>query len=164
MSKNLSDTTPDDPVFTAVELQTLEKLNADTRAWIQLVTENQKKKSDHETAAFSVAEVETKIADLDREIKYLINKAKIHKPKPKPEKKEDKPKEGESAGGNATTTEEEKVAEKAADDGEKTIPPTPESAGEAKPAEEMPPPPLEEAPTEDSKSADDAAHKPDDEL
>ena len=102
MSKNLSDSTPDDPVFTAVELQTLEKLNAETRAWITLVTDNQKKKKDHETPAFTIAEAEAKMADLDREIKYLINKAKIHKPKPKkeePKKEEEKvvtppPKEG----------------------------------------------------------------------
>ena len=168
MSKNMSDANPEDPIFTAVELQTLEKLNFDTQAWIDLVSANQKKKADHETPAFTVAEVETKISDLDREIKYLINKAKIHKPKPKKEEK----KEDAAADKNATKDgkAEEKKTENAAED-EKTIPPTPESAGEAKPAEEMPPtpPPAEEPkPAEDGSKTDDTTaddgHKPGDEL
>lgn len=157
MSKNLSDSTPEDPVFTNVELQTLEKLNTETRTWIQLVTDNQKKKKDHETPAFTIAEVETKMADLDREIKYLINKAKIHKPKPKPEK-EEKPKEEPK---NTTAGQEEKV-KKTEEADEKTIPPTPESDKEAKPAEEIPPPPSEASGDENPKDGD--AHKPDDEL
>ena len=171
MSKNVSDSTPDDPVFTAVELQTLEKLNAETRAWIQLVTENQKQKKDHETPAFTTSEVETKMADLDREIKYLINKAKIHKPKPKAEnpKEESKPKEEEAP----------KTEEAGAD--EKTIPPTatPETPTEAKPAEEKPaeeaPPPIEKPTEEKPEKVEEQAgeksdtenpdtHKPDDEL
>ena len=174
MSKNVSDSTPDDPVFTAVELQTLEKLNAETRAWIQLVTDNQKQKKDHETPAFTIAEVEAKMADLDREIKYLINKAKIHKPKPKAEKKEEKPKDEEATKAEESAKEggEEKKKDEPVADDEKTIPPTtPET--EEKPAEGAPPPlekPTEakaESPDEKTKTeaggADDT-HKPDDEL
>jgi len=166
MSKNMSDANPEDPIFTAVELQTLEKLNFDTQAWIDLVSANQKKKADHETPAFTVAEVETKISDLDREIKYLINKAKIHKPKPKKEEKK------EDAAADKNATKDGKAEEKKTEnEDEKTIPPTPESAGEAKPAEEMPPtpPPAEEPkPAEDGSKTDDTAaddgHKPGDEL
>ena len=179
MSKNVSESTPDDPVFTAVELQTLEKLNAETRAWIETVTANQAKKADHETPAFTVAEVEAKMADLDREIKYLINKAKIHKPKPKPKAEKPATEKPTTAEENPSTTEDGKgePAESdkgaAAEDDGKTIPPTAESAGE-KQAES--PPPVEETPststtaeetiaeTDKATGADGEPHKPDDEL
>ena len=173
MSKNVSESTPDDPVFAAVELQTLEKLNAETRAWIETATANQAKKADHETPAFTVAEVEAKMADLDREIKYLINKAKIHKPKPKPKAEKpaaEKPTAEENADGGKEEPAAKEESDKgtAAEDDGKTIPPTAESAGE-KEAES--PPPVEETPTtaeetigETDKAAGGEQHKPDDEL
>jgi len=180
---NLSDSTPDDPVFTAVELQTLEKLNAETRAWITLVTDNQKKKKDHEMPAFTIAEAEAKMADLDREIKYLINKAKIHKPKPKkeePKKEEEKvvtppppAKEGEAPADGAKEGAAEETGS-GAEDG-KTVPPTtPEAEEKTAPTKEEAPtlekPATEEGKPEETKTqsgdagGDGDAHKPDDEL
>ena len=56
-----------------------------------------------EKPKFTVEDVALKLAALDREVKYLINKAKIYRPKPKP-----KPKDGnrtESAAANDTKTE-----------------------------------------------------------
>lgn len=55
-------------------------------------------------------DIELKIAALDREVQYLLNKAKFAKPKPKKEKNTTKPESGK----NATATSET----------ENTIPPT----------------------------------------
>ena len=42
----------------------------------------------HEKPKLLVEDIARKIGELDREVKYLINKAKTFRPKPKPEKKD----------------------------------------------------------------------------
>jgi len=49
--------------------------------WMKLMKEQQKKKLPTDTPAYTVDEVVAKISALDREVKYLINKAKMWQPK-----------------------------------------------------------------------------------
>ncbi|XP_076438402.1 hypoxia up-regulated protein 1-like isoform X8 [Babylonia areolata] len=86
-------TDPEDPMFTPVELTTLEKLINETTAWRDEAVKNQEKLADHENPVLLVEAIGSKIYALEREMKYLINKAKNFRPKPKAEK----------AGDNSTT-------------------------------------------------------------
>lgn len=63
------------------------------------MVKDQKLKKAAEVAAYTVEDVASKISALDREVKYLINKAKMWVPKPK---KTDT-NTTESAGGDETT-------------------------------------------------------------
>jgi len=154
MSKNLSESAPEDPVFTSVELETLAKLNLDTKAWMEAVVDKQKTKADHETAAFTSTEVETKVMDLNREINYLINKAKIHKPKPKPKTEEEKVIPAKEEGGEAKEREgEEKTEEKTSAEMHSDSSTT-----------DSPPPAEEPRKAEPGPEAAKEGHTPDDEL
>ncbi|VDM74750.1 unnamed protein product [Strongylus vulgaris] len=89
-------TTSDDPVFTEVELEVLSKLINTTTEWWEERSAAYEKQEKYEEPVVTAEEVATKIRELDREVKYLLNKMKNFKPKKKVE-----PKEGEKA--NATT-------------------------------------------------------------
>ncbi|CAC5426298.1 HYOU1 [Mytilus coruscus] len=77
----------EDRIFTDVEITTLEKLITDTKKWRDDMVEEQKKTPDSEKPKLLVEDVALKLQALDREVKYLINKAKNFKPKPKPKPK-----------------------------------------------------------------------------
>ncbi|XP_063441737.1 hypoxia up-regulated protein 1-like isoform X3 [Mytilus trossulus] len=74
----------EDRIFTEVEITTLEKLITDTKKWRDDMIEEQKKTPDSEKPKLLVEDIALKLQALDREVKYLINKAKNFKPKPKP--------------------------------------------------------------------------------
>ena len=79
----------DDQVFTEVELQTLKKLIDDTKTWMDTSVEEQNKLPKSQAPKLTVKSVVEKIGALDREVKYLLNKARITPPKKKvSEKKE----------------------------------------------------------------------------
>lgn len=133
----------DDQIFTEVELKTLEKVINETADWKNETVAEQEKRSPTEKPVLLSKEIEAKLSLLDREVNYLLNKAKFAKPKPKP-----KPKDK-----NSTSTESNKTSSA---DSEKVIPPKNETEGveEAKPAEE---PPTEENKNEETETEHKAA-------
>ncbi|XP_072515313.1 hypoxia up-regulated protein 1 [Salminus brasiliensis] len=128
----------DDQIFTEVELKTLEKVINETTDWKNETVAEQEKRSPTEKPVLLSKDLEAKLSLLDREVNYLLNKAKFAKPKPKP-----KPKDK-----NSTSTESNKTS---STDSEKIIPPKNETEGveEAKPAEE---PPTEEIKKEETET------------
>ncbi|XP_066507498.1 hypoxia up-regulated protein 1 isoform X3 [Hoplias malabaricus] len=128
----------DDQIFTEVELKTLEKVINETMGWKNETVAMQEKRSPTEKPVLLSKDIEAKLSLLDREVNYLLNKAKFAKPKPKP-----KPKDK-----NSTSTESNKTS---STDSEKVIPPKDETAEpeDAKPAEE---PPTEESKKEETET------------
>ncbi|NXA42897.1 HYOU1 protein, partial [Eudromia elegans] len=121
-----------DQIFTEVELSTLEKTINETTVWKNETLAEQNKLSPAEKPVLLSKDIELKIAALDREVQYLLNKAKFAKPKPRKEKNATKA----DSGKNATASESED-----------TIPPT-EGRQEDKPEDISPakePPTAEEA-------------------
>lgn len=122
--KNISSMEPEDAMFSAVEIETLEKLINETEDWKKTSVAEQKKIPAHEKPKLVLEDISLKMQALDREVKYLINKAKTWKPKSKPK----------ASKTNKTTSNNDTVPE--ADDiaGEKTedIPAEDETAEEVK--------------------------------
>ncbi|NXA56241.1 HYOU1 protein, partial [Nothocercus julius] len=98
-----------DQIFTEVELSTLEKTINETTVWKNETLAEQNKLSPAEKPVLLSKDIELKIAALDREVQYLLNKAKFAKPKPRKEKNTTKA----DSGKNTTASESED-----------TIPPT----------------------------------------
>uniref|UniRef100_A0A1B6MMN4 Hypoxia up-regulated protein 1 n=1 Tax=Graphocephala atropunctata TaxID=36148 RepID=A0A1B6MMN4_9HEMI len=121
--KNMSEsqvTDPaDPPMFTQVEFDTLGKVINDSQEWLNKMMVDQEKLAPHETPVLTVRSMVEKMSSLDREVKYLVNKAKIWKPKIK---KEEAAKDSSS---NFTASkekeEEEKNTEKSSDGDEQKI-------------------------------------------
>ncbi|NXT54626.1 HYOU1 protein, partial [Pluvianellus socialis] len=131
-----------DQIFTEVELSTLEKAINETMIWKNETLAEQNKLSPTEKPVLLSKDIELKIAALDREVQYLLNKAKFAKPKPKKEKNTTKI----DSGKNATATSET----------ETTIPPT-EGKQEDKPEDISPakePPTAEKVAIEDEPGSD----------
>uniref|UniRef100_A0A8D0CHI2 Hypoxia up-regulated protein 1 n=1 Tax=Scleropages formosus TaxID=113540 RepID=A0A8D0CHI2_SCLFO len=135
----------DDQIFTDVELKTLEKVINETITWKNETVAEQEKRSPTERPVLLSKDIEAKLALLDREVNYLLNKAKFAKPKVKAKAK------------NSTSTENGKANSTEADS-EKVVPPIDEPAaekatevpGEVEPGEK---PPIEES-TETGTNAD----------
>ncbi|XP_043935379.1 hypoxia up-regulated protein 1 [Protopterus annectens] len=115
----------DDQFFTEIELTTLEKVINETTTWKNETVTQQNKLSPTEMPILLSKDIELKLGLLDREVKYLLNKAKFPKPKPKKEK-------------NTTKSESDKNG--ATEDAEKVIPPQEkqDDLDEVKPAKEPP--------------------------
>lgn len=111
----------DDQIFTEVELNMLEKVINETTTWKNETVAEQDKRSAKERPILLSKDIESKLALLDREINYLLNKAKFAKPKAKAK--------------NGTSSEKTSKANTTAE--EKVIPPTEEST-EAKTGPETP--------------------------
>ncbi|XP_040281395.1 hypoxia up-regulated protein 1 isoform X2 [Bufo bufo] len=139
----------DDPIFTEIELNTLEKLINDTWVWKNETLAEQAKLPATEKPILLSKDIEQKLAALDREIQYLLNKAKFSKPKPKPKPKSNTTK---SDNGEKNTTES----------AEKKKESTEEPPSEPEPAKE---PPTEEKvlELEGSEAADSSTQKPSEE-
>uniref|UniRef100_A0A8C1YKQ7 Hypoxia up-regulated protein 1 n=1 Tax=Cyprinus carpio TaxID=7962 RepID=A0A8C1YKQ7_CYPCA len=100
-----------DQIFTEVELKTLERVINETMIWKNETIAEQEKLSPTEKPVLLSKDIEAKRSLLDREVNYLLNKAKFAKPKPK-DKAKDK---------NTTSTENSKA--NSTEDAEKVIPP-----------------------------------------
>ncbi|RVE63495.1 hypothetical protein OJAV_G00136900 [Oryzias javanicus] len=118
----------DDQIFTEVELNMLEKVINETTIWKNKTVAAQEKQSLQEPPVLLSKDIEAKLSLLDREVNYLLNKAKFAKPKAKAKAK------------NSTTTEKSSKANGTAE--ESDTPPTekspdlnPESPEEVQPAE-----------------------------
>lgn len=108
---------PDKDVFTAVEIETLQKAIDETIKWSADEQAAQKKLKKYEPVRLTVKSVTDRMASLDREVKYLVNKLKYWQPKVSPKKVTEKAKNGtisDSAG-------EKETGEEAKNDEEPTI-------------------------------------------
>ncbi|KAG7224627.1 hypothetical protein INR49_011380 [Caranx melampygus] len=103
----------DDQIFTEVELNMLEKVINETMTWKNETVAEQEKRSPKERPILLSKDIESKLALLDREVNYLLNKAKFAKPKAKAKAK------------NSTSSDKSSKANSTAE--EKVIPPTEES-------------------------------------
>nr|XP_016939206.1 hypoxia up-regulated protein 1 [Drosophila suzukii]XP_016939207.1 hypoxia up-regulated protein 1 [Drosophila suzukii]XP_036676745.1 hypoxia up-regulated protein 1 [Drosophila suzukii] len=139
--RNLTkDTNPEKDVFSQVEIEMLEKVITETNVWLKTETAAQKKLAKNADIRLTVKDITDKMSLLDREVKYLVNKIKIWKPKVKPAAEKDKKKEEEvvaSGSGDGTKAEEEAEA-KAEEQQEQ-----PEKE-QQEPVEEITPTPTEE--------------------
>uniref|UniRef100_A0A8C8WQA2 Hypoxia up-regulated protein 1 n=1 Tax=Panthera leo TaxID=9689 RepID=A0A8C8WQA2_PANLE len=109
-------------IFTEVEMTTLEKVINETWAWKNATVAEQAKLPATEKPVLLSKDIEAKMMALDREVQYLLNKAKFTKPRPRPKDK------------NATRAEPPLNAS-ASDQAEKVIPP-PGQPEDAKPISE----------------------------
>uniref|UniRef100_A0A4W6DFY5 Hypoxia up-regulated protein 1 n=1 Tax=Lates calcarifer TaxID=8187 RepID=A0A4W6DFY5_LATCA len=118
----------DDQIFTEVELNMLEKVINETMTWKNETVAEQEKRSPRERPILLSKDIESKLALLDREVNYLLNKAKFAKPKAKAKAK------------NSTSSDKSSKTNNTAE--EKVIPPTEEKIpeevqpGDAPPTEE----------------------------
>ncbi|XP_063910653.1 hypoxia up-regulated protein 1 [Zophobas morio] len=97
-AKNLTKTAnPEKDVFTDVEVEALEKLIKETEEWKDKMVEEQSKLKKFDPIKLTVRSITDKMGALDREVKYLVNKIKLWRPKKvekskeetEPEKKEE---------------------------------------------------------------------------
>lgn len=68
-------------IFTQVEIETLEKVINETQEYYDTVIKSFAETALHEPVTYKIRDIAKKMAVLDREVKYLINKAKIWRPK-----------------------------------------------------------------------------------
>ncbi|KAF3841550.1 hypothetical protein F7725_007412 [Dissostichus mawsoni] len=125
----------DDQIFTEVELNLLEKVINETMTWKNETEAEQEKRSPKERPVLLSKDIESKVSLLERELNYLLNKAKFAKPKAKAK--------------NSTSSDKSSKANNTTK--EKVIPPTEESAdSKSESPEEVQPgevPPTEESAT-----------------
>lgn len=76
-----------DQIFTEVEMTTLEKVINETWAWKNTTMAEQAKLPATERPVLLSKDIEAKMMALDREVQYLLNKAKFAKPRPRPKDK-----------------------------------------------------------------------------
>ncbi|XP_047521461.1 hypoxia up-regulated protein 1 isoform X1 [Pieris napi] len=99
---------PERDVFTDVEISLLEKKIEETKSWVDKSVAEQNALKKNEDIKLTVESIREKITNLDREVKYLLNKLKIWRPK-KPKKVENKtetPTESEKTEGQEKPVEE----------------------------------------------------------
>uniref|UniRef100_A0A3Q0SII5 Hypoxia up-regulated protein 1 n=1 Tax=Amphilophus citrinellus TaxID=61819 RepID=A0A3Q0SII5_AMPCI len=106
-----------DQIFTDVELNMLEKVINETMIWKNETIAEQEKRSPKERPVLLSKDIESKLALLDREVNYLLNKAKFAKPKAKAK--------------NSTSTDKSSKTNSTAE--EKAIPPIEETLERAQP-------------------------------
>lgn len=112
-AKNLTkEANAEKDIFTQIEVETLSNVIDETVTWKKTESEAQKKLKRHEELHITVKDITDKMSLLDREIKYMINKIKIWKPKVKPVEKEavSKDEEEKIESGSGSDTEKQKEA------------------------------------------------------
>lgn len=81
-AKNMTkDVNADKDIFTDVEIDTLETKIADTEYWVDKSLEEQNSMKKNEEVKMTIDSIRDKMGGLDREVKYLVNKMKIWRPK-----------------------------------------------------------------------------------
>lgn len=88
-------------IFTQVEIDTLQKAITEAEEWIASELGKQNKLKKFEAVQMTVKIISDHMATLDREVKYLINKLKLWKPKVK-----ETPKTSKKAGNDSETVNE----------------------------------------------------------
>ncbi|XP_028128595.2 hypoxia up-regulated protein 1 [Diabrotica virgifera virgifera] len=80
-AKNATKDNPERDIFTDVEVQTLEKIIKETEEWRDKMVKEQDATKKSDPVKLTIKSIVDKMAALDREVKYLLNKAKMWKPK-----------------------------------------------------------------------------------
>ncbi|XP_041098299.1 hypoxia up-regulated protein 1-like, partial [Polyodon spathula] len=164
----------DEQIFTEVELNTLEKVINETTTWKNATVEEQEKLPATERPVLLSKDIEAKLALLDREVKYLLNKAKFAKPKPKAKPKDNSTKTEPER--NGTAQDQEKVIQPVGEEETKSEgteapeqmkpadePPTPEADGKDTSSQPEPTEPLE-LEAEPSTASSESSSKPESHL
>ncbi|KTG42466.1 hypothetical protein cypCar_00010150 [Cyprinus carpio] len=111
-----------DQIFTEVELKTLERVINETMTWKNETIAEQEKLSPTEKPVLLSKDIEAKRSLLDREVNYLLNKAKFAKPKPKDKAKDKNTTSTENSKANSTEDAEKPAEEPpTAEEKEETI-------------------------------------------
>ncbi|XP_055613389.1 hypoxia up-regulated protein 1 [Uranotaenia lowii] len=101
---------PEKDVFTQVEIDTLERVIKETIEWRNTEVAEQKKIAKNQPVRLAVKDLTDKMALLDREVKYLVNKLKLWRPKvkptPAPKVEKDNAKNSDSKSGEAPESEQ----------------------------------------------------------
>ncbi|XP_049535191.1 hypoxia up-regulated protein 1 [Anopheles darlingi] len=112
-AKNFTkDVNPEKDVFTVVEIETLEKAIRNTIEWRDTEVAEQEKQPRNVAVRLTVKDITDRMAMLDREVKYLVNKLKLWRPKvkptkpPKPEKTTSTEADGDSSSDSKESAEE----------------------------------------------------------
>jgi len=108
-SKDLSE---DQQFFTEVELTTLEKLVTESVAWRDNKLEEQQKTPLTQAPVLTIRMIAEKIDALDREVKYMVNKARVNKLKKQREESLAKEKEAAAAAAAADNKTENEETDK----------------------------------------------------
>ncbi|KAK6642072.1 hypothetical protein RUM44_013795 [Polyplax serrata] len=102
----------DEAIFTDVEMNSLEKIIKETEEWKSINEIEQSKLPLSSPPKLTIKSITDKMAALDREVKYLVNKAKLWRPKSKPT---NQTKEGISKGKVVNGTEKNETQVPAAE-------------------------------------------------
>ncbi|KAH8324964.1 hypothetical protein KR074_000570 [Drosophila pseudoananassae] len=148
--RNLTkDTNPEKDVYTQVEIDTLAKVIDETTTWLKTESAAQKKLARNADIRMAVKDITDKMGVLDREVKYLVNKIKLWKPKTKPaadkDKKKDAGKEEQGSGSGDDAKVEEEPAAASEEKPEEQVPEPEQEATEEE--EKITPTPTEEGKT-----------------
>ncbi|GBP63797.1 Hypoxia up-regulated protein 1 [Eumeta japonica] len=81
MAKNYTKDNPEKDIFTEVEISVLENKIQETETWLNKSVEEQNALKKNDDVKLTVDSIREKMAGLDREVKYLINKMKLWRPK-----------------------------------------------------------------------------------
>ncbi|XP_043284263.1 hypoxia up-regulated protein 1 isoform X2 [Venturia canescens] len=79
--RNMRNLTEAEEIFTVVEMETFERILNETQNYYDEILGSLKDTALFEPIKYRVQDIANKMAILDREVKYLVNKAKIWKPK-----------------------------------------------------------------------------------
>lgn len=99
------------PVFTLVEIETLERVINETEEWKDKMVAEQDKTPLTEPPKLTVKALVEKMALLDREVKYLVHKAKFWRPKKKEESAGKEPSQNKTDKQDTAGSETEKKKE-----------------------------------------------------
>uniref|UniRef100_A0A1W7R800 Hypoxia up-regulated protein 1 n=1 Tax=Aedes albopictus TaxID=7160 RepID=A0A1W7R800_AEDAL len=129
---------PEKDVFTQVEIDTLERVIKETIEWEKVEVQEQKKIARNEPVRLTVKDITDKMALLDREVKYLVNKLKLWRPKvkptPPPKVEKNTSKEEDEQNTEEVVAEEEQVIEETPNQSEGEATPSSEDGEEIKPS------------------------------
>lgn len=111
-AKNMTkEANTDKDIFTQVEIDTLEKAITEGEQWIENEQAAQNKLKRYEPVQMTIKSITERMVLLDREVKYLINKLKIWKPKVTVK---DTPKKAKKSSNETETVEAEETVEEPA--------------------------------------------------
>nr|CAD7592318.1 unnamed protein product [Timema genevievae] len=117
-ARNVTAQAPEGGMFTPVELDTLDRVIKETKEWKQKMEGEQAALTPTENPKLTVKLITEKMAVLDREVKYLVNKAKIWRPKKSKEDTKDSEPAPNKTVGEEETVDEEGIVEEVLEGGE----------------------------------------------
>ncbi|XP_058823794.1 hypoxia up-regulated protein 1 [Topomyia yanbarensis] len=111
---------PEKDVFTQVEIDTLERVIKETIEWRKTEVAEQEKLARNVAVRLTVKDLTDKMSLLDREVKYLVNKLKLWRPKVKPTPPPKVEKNSDAKEDTKTKDDEKPVVEEVPQDSENT--------------------------------------------